>query len=184
MKSSIHLGLRYQENLVAYRNTNFEELKTLFVVETFESRTEKSAGNSCLDHLQRFKMLDPDEQFRTICESARFIRPVSVGSYHGTSDDINDGFGNLTASCREYTPPRSRPDSVVKLWRKNLTEIGPVLEVKTFCHLDFNRIEIQVSSTSGYNTNVWVVISRDSNRFVDELRCKDPEYSPGSFEKS
>ena len=29
-KSSVHLGLQYQENLAAYRNTNFEELKTLF----------------------------------------------------------------------------------------------------------------------------------------------------------
>ena len=30
MKSSVHLGLQYQENLTAYRNTDFEELKTLF----------------------------------------------------------------------------------------------------------------------------------------------------------
>ena len=29
VKSSVHLGLQYQENLAAYRNTNFEELKTL-----------------------------------------------------------------------------------------------------------------------------------------------------------
>ena len=29
-KSSVYLGLQYQENLVAYKNTNFEELKTLF----------------------------------------------------------------------------------------------------------------------------------------------------------
>ena len=30
MKSSVHLGFQYQENLVACRNTNFEELKSLF----------------------------------------------------------------------------------------------------------------------------------------------------------
>ena len=30
MKSSVHLGLQYKDNLVACRNTNFEELKTLF----------------------------------------------------------------------------------------------------------------------------------------------------------
>ena len=29
-KSSVHLELQYQENLVAYRNTNFDELKTFF----------------------------------------------------------------------------------------------------------------------------------------------------------
>ena len=30
MKASVHLGTRYNEILVAYRDTNFEELKTLF----------------------------------------------------------------------------------------------------------------------------------------------------------
>ena len=30
MKSAVRVGLQYQENLVAYKNTNFEELKTLF----------------------------------------------------------------------------------------------------------------------------------------------------------
>ena len=37
-------------------------------------------------------------------------------------------------------------------------------------------------STSGNNTNSWFVISRGPNRSVDELRYKDPEYSPESFE--
>ena len=37
--------------------------------------TDDAAGNSWRDHLQRFKMQDPDAQFRTICESAGFIRP-------------------------------------------------------------------------------------------------------------
>ena len=30
VKASVHLGPSYNENLVAYRNTNFKELKTLF----------------------------------------------------------------------------------------------------------------------------------------------------------
>ena len=71
-------------------------------------------------------------------------------------------------------------DSVVKLWIQKYTEIGPVLEVKTFYHLDKHGIEIQIPFTSGDNTDVWVVISRGSNRNVDELRHKDPEYSPES----
>ena len=32
---------------------------------------------------------------------------------------------------------------------KKHTEIGKVLEVKSFCHLDVHRIEIQISSASG-----------------------------------
>ena len=30
MKSSVHGGLQFQENLAAYKNSTFEELKTLF----------------------------------------------------------------------------------------------------------------------------------------------------------
>ena len=37
-------------------------------------------------------------------------------------------------------------------------------------------------SASGDNTNVWVVKSRGPNRYVDELRYKDPENSPGNRE--
>ena len=97
--------------------------------------------------------------------------------YYSTSDGTNDGFGNLMASCREYTLPRAHKDSVVKLWVQRYTEIGPVLEVKTFCHLHVHGIDIQIPSASGDNTNVWVVISRGPNGYVDELR-QDPEYSP------
>ena len=64
-------------------------------------------------------MLDPDETIRGICESAGFIRPVSGGMHYKASDDMNDVFGNLTASCRKKTLPRAQKDSVVK--------IGPVL---------------------------------------------------------
>ena len=98
-----------------------------------QTRTEKAAVNCWRDNLQRSKMLDPDEQFRTICESAGFTRPVSVGMYCTTRDDMNDGFGNLTASCRGCTPLRAHQDSVVKLWIQTFSEIGSVLEVKTFC---------------------------------------------------
>ena len=85
---------------------------------------------------------------RTICESAGFIRPISVGMYHTTNDDMNDGFGNLTASCREYTLLRSHQDFVVKLWIQRYTEIGPVLEVTPLCHLNVHGVEILISSTS------------------------------------
>ena len=32
MKAVVHLGQNYNENFVAYRNTNFDELKTLFEI--------------------------------------------------------------------------------------------------------------------------------------------------------
>ena len=49
-----------------------------------QTRTEEAAGNCWRDHIQRFKMLDPDKQVRAINESAGFIRPVFVGMYYRT----------------------------------------------------------------------------------------------------
>ena len=51
-------------------------------------------------------------------------------------------------------------------------------DVKTFCYLDKHGIEIQISSTSGRNTNVWVSYPEAQNHHVDEFRYNDPEYSP------
>ena len=49
-----------------------------------QTRTEEAAGNCWRDHLQRFKMLDLDEQFRTIYGSAVLVRPISFGMYYET----------------------------------------------------------------------------------------------------
>ena len=71
--------------------------------------------------------------------------------YFRTSDDVNGGVRNLTASCKEYT----------------------LLVTLTFMESKFRSLYIW--SKHQY----LVVISRGANRHVDELRFKDPEYSPG-----
>ena len=58
------------------------------------------------------------------------------------------------------------------------TDIGPVLDVKFICHHNVDRIEIQISSTSGDKIKVWVVISRSSNRYVDEWRHRESKDPP------
>ena len=55
--------------------------------------------------------------------------------------------------------------------------MGLVLDVKVICHL-VHGIGIQIPSTSGDKTKVWVVISRSSIRFVDELRHRVSENLP------
>ena len=88
---------------------------------------------------------------------------------------MDDGFGNFIASCREYTFSRTHPDSEAKLWIFYYTETVLVLDVKVICHHNVHGIEIQVPSTSGDKTNVWFVMSRSSNRDVDELRQRESE---------
>ena len=57
--------------------------------------------------IQSVNQLDSVDQSRLEC-------------YYRTSDDMNDGFGSLTASCREYTLRRAHQISVVKLPEKDL----------------------------------------------------------------
>ena len=66
-------------------------------------RTQGAAGNCCRDHLKRFEMMTPEEQLRTVSERAGFVRTVSKRMYYKTGEDVDDRFGNLIASCREYT---------------------------------------------------------------------------------
>ena len=115
-----------------------------------------------------------DEQLGTVCEEARFKRTVSKGMYYRTGEDVNDSI----ASRRECTLSRTHRNSGVKLWIQTYTEIGPVRDVKIICHHGRHGIEIQIPSTSGDNTIVWVVTFGGPNRYVDELRYRDPKNSP------
>ena len=47
--------------------------------------------------------------------------------YYKIGEDVNDGFGNFIASCRECTLSRTHPDFDAKLWIYKYTEIGPVI---------------------------------------------------------
>ena len=104
--------------------------------------------------------------------------------YYRISDNMNDGVGHPKASCREYTKSRTHQDSVTQPWIKSHTEIGLIRDVKIMWPLDNHDIEIQSPSTTGDNNNYWTDIFRDLNRYVDELRYKDPEYSTGKLEEA
>ena len=116
-----------------------------------------------------------EQQLRTVCEEAGFLRTVAKGMYCKTGDDVDDGFGNFVESCREHTVSRTHPDSKAKLRIYNYMKIGLVLDVKVICHHNVYWIEIQIPSTVGDRTNVWVVISRSRNLDVDELRYRETE---------
>ena len=60
-----------------------------------QPKTEGVAGNCWQDHLQRFEMVNQDEQLRTVCEEAGFIRPVSKRMYFRTGEDVIVGFAEI-----------------------------------------------------------------------------------------
>ena len=138
-------------------------------------RTKGATGNCWQDLFQRFHMMTSQEQHHTVCEEAGFVRTVSKEMCYKTGEEVDDVHANFIASCREYTFSRSHPDSEAKRWIHKYTQIGLVGDVQVVCQHKVYVIEFQIYSTAGDNTNVWVVISRSWNRYVDELRYRESE---------
>ena len=88
-------------------------------------------------------MMTPEEELRTVSERAGFVRTVPKGMSYKTGEDVDYGFGNFVASCREYTFSRTHPDSEAKLWIFSYTEIGLVLDVKVICHHSVHGVELE-----------------------------------------
>ena len=107
------------------RTSNLEPQDVDSLVQT-PRRNEEAAGNRVCVHLQRFEELANEVQITKACDSAGFMRTVSIGMSYKTGHDVDDGFEGKTGTCRVYTKPREDPDSEIIAWIG-----GPALHVKT-----------------------------------------------------
>ena len=128
-----------------------------------QPKTKGVARNCWRHHLQEFEMMNADEQLRTVCEEAGFIRTVSEGMYYRTGEDVNDGFRNLIASCRDYTLSRTHRDSEVNFWILKKILIGQVCDVKIIC---------QTSDTDYHLWPTQPIVRRSET--VPAIRVKSP----------
>ena len=71
-------------------------------------------------------------------------------------------------SCREYTSPRSEPESRPRGWILGNTKIGPVRDVKVCFHQKRYGIEILIESLFRDRTVSWVRIVNGINKYVTE----------------
>ena len=111
------------------------------------------------------------------------FKRASIGMWYTTVADVDDGFGDRTPACREYTRPRADSDSRIYAAIPGRTFIGPVLQDHIFLQfLGTHGIKIQIPSTTTPGGNSWEVICRGKNRFVDELHLRDPGHNPTSGE--
>ena len=86
-----------------------------------------------------------------------------------TLPDGDDGWGTITSLCREYTYSRSFPKSQVLAAIPEGTVIGPVLEAQTATILDGYGIEVLIPSIAKPANTSYVVMSRETERFVNEI---------------
>ena len=84
-------------------------------------------------------------------------------------------------ACREYTLPRDEDTSEPKGWIRGNTNIGPVLEVTTFCLQGKYGVEIRIKSVNKDNSHSWVRISHGLNKLVKNLNNNGQETSEMQF---
>ena len=140
------------------------------------------SGKRLRERFQNFETLEKDFQFTRVCVDPSFFQRVSIGMHYKTASDVDDGFGDRTPACREDTHPRADPHFRIYAAIPGRTIIGPVLQVRIVQFLGTHGIEIYVPSATRPDRNSWVVICPGKNRFVDELRLKDPGHNPASTE--
>ena len=117
-----------------------------------------------------------------MCKEAAFIHEVAVGRFYRTALDMDDGFGDRTPACREYTGLRADSDSRIFAVFEQRTIIGPVLQVHSVMSsvLAFMESEIHIPSTTSPKETLWAVICRGQNRYVEELLHFEPGPNPTS----
>ena len=135
--------------------------------------TEGAAVNCWREHFNRFEMMTPEEQLLTVSERAGLVRTVSKGMHCKTWW----GCGRWIWESYCVMPRVHFITDPTRFWSKTLDfqvhRDWSCSWCPRFLSSQRSGIEIQILSTAGDNTKVWVVISRSRNRYVDELRHRE-----------
>ena len=106
-----------------------------------------------------------DTAYTTMCKS---LLPTSC-DYYKIRPNADDGWGTVTPLCREYSSSRSYPKTKDLSAIPEGTTIGPVLEVHVVKVHDGYGTEVATQSTAKLRNTPYVVISRETERFVNEI---------------
>ena len=118
--------------------------------------------------------------FSKLCEDAWLKLRVSAGMMCKTRLDEDDGKRHLVPLGREYIHSRANPQSRVFVAIPGRTVIGPVLKVQIAKILGQLGLEIAIPSPHNHETSTHVVITRGTNRFVDEVHEHKVEFRPST----
>ena len=105
---------------------------------------------------------------------------VSAGMMCETRPDEDDGCGQLVPFCRECTLSRPNPQSRVSAAIPGGNVIGPAIEVRIVKILDQYGLEIASPSPHNHEKTSHVMITRGTNRFVDEVDDHKVELRPST----
>ena len=87
-------------------NIKQEELKSLVDIPR-----PHASGNRMLQNLKEFKSMPFESKIEYLRTMAKFFYPIEKHNYYITNALDDDGWGECTSMCKEYTAPRNREDS-------------------------------------------------------------------------
>ena len=139
--------------------------------------------------------MEKEIKFTNVCEAATFARRVSIGMSYKTILDVDNGFGDRTSACREYTAPREDPNLRIYATIPGQTTIGPVLQFAyhmvsmTSAELKFRFLpqqrkignlggdmpRVKTATWRSYISTIQTTIPRSLNcwgRRIGEISCK------------
>ena len=94
---------------------------------------------------------------------------MTAGNCYNIRPDDDDGWGNFTHLCREYSSSRAYPKTLAAAAIPAGTFIGQVIEVHIVKILDQYGIEVAIPSICTPKDTPYVVISRETERFLSEI---------------
>ena len=147
-KESISEKFAAEENEQLQKNVKPREVNSLVQTPRIDNR---ASGNRLRECLQRFETLENAIQFTRVCEDTTIARRVSIGMCYKTIPDVDEGFGDRTPACREWTLLRADSDSTIYAGIPGQTLIGAVFQVHILQFLGINGIEIQLPSLTTKN---------------------------------
>ena len=132
-------------------------------VEMLVSPPSLALGNK-MQGSASFRVLEKTQ----LCEKALFQHLVTAGNFYQIRPDDDDGWGNFTPLCQEYSNSRSYPKTRALAAIPAGTIIGPVLDTHIVKIHDRYAFEVAIPSICRPEDTTYVVISRETERFANE----------------
>ena len=122
----------------------------------------------------KFRVLEKKVHMTQLYEKkTSFQYLVTAGKFCQVRPDGEDGWREITPPCREYISSRLFPQSKPLGAIPGGTIIGPIEEVHVAKILDEHGIEIAIPSICKPGGVAYVVISRETERFVNEIHTHE-----------
>ena len=136
------------------------------------SLPKRATGNR-MPEVQSFDELAGQIRLTQSCENFRYL--VAAEKKYKIRPNADDGWGTTAPLCRENSICRFYPKAQALAAIPEGTIIGPVLEVHVVKILDEYGTEVAIPSIANPTYTSYVVISREAERFVNEIHDQKEE---------